>query len=342
MGSGYGSGVSEDDIREIRILVVGCGGGGCNSINRLNEIGLDGAETLAINTDSISLKNTRSMNRLLIGAETTKGFGAGGRPEVGESCAMNATAMLDKVFQDVDLCFIIVGMGGGTGTGAAPVVAETAKRNGSMVISIATLPFRFEGGQRRNSAMKGLRKLREHSDTLLLLDNNRLVEMVGNIPFNQALGVMDQLISELIRGLVDALNKPSLINLDFNDLRTIIKHGGVSTIIYGENADPEGVVRDAIQNPLLDVELSGGTGALVHISGGYNLTLKRAYKVLEGITENLDGDANIKFGVRIADDGQEVIRLIAVVTGIGEIPKAPFQDIEPSEDMAEMIRKYGR
>jgi cell division protein FtsZ len=233
-------------------------------------------------------------------------------------------------------------MGGGTGTGAAPVVAETAKRNGAMVISIATLPFKFEGGMRRNSAMKGLRKLREHSDTLLLLDNNRLVDMVGNIPFNQALGVMDQLISELIRGLVDALNKPSLINLDFNDLRTVIKHGGVSTIIYGENADPEGVVRDAIQNPLLDVEITGGTGALVHISGGYNLTLKRAYKVLEGITENLDGDANVKFGVRIAEDGQEVIRLIAVVTGIGEIPKAPFQDIEPSEDLAEMIRKYGR
>jgi cell division protein FtsZ len=342
MGSNHGEGVSDFDVHVLKILVVGCGGAGCNSVHRLNNIGLDGAKTIAINTDSISLRSTNCPNRILIGAERTRGYGAGGRPEVGEACAINETAMFDQIFRDVDLCFIIVGMGGGTGTGVAPILAETARRNGAVVISIATLPFHIEGGMRRNAAMKGLRRLRENSDTLLILDNNRLVEMVGNIPFNQALGVMDQLISELIRGLVDALIKPSLINLDFADLRTIIQQGGVSTIIYGENADPEGVVRDAINNPLLDVDIGGGSGALIHISGGRSLTLKRAHRVCEGITSHLDPDANIKFGIRVNDESEGTIRLIAMITGIGELTEPDYEDVEPAHDLAVMIRKYGR
>ncbi|HSV42035.1 MAG TPA: cell division protein FtsZ, partial [Methanomassiliicoccales archaeon] len=216
-----------------------------------------------------------------------------------------------------------------------------ARIHGSVVISIATLPFRSEGGKRYNSAVKGLRRLRQHSDTLIILDNNRLIEMVGNVPFNQALGVMDQLISELIRGLVDALIKPSLINLDYADLRTMIMNGGMSTIIYGENADPEAVVRDAIDNPLLDVDIAGGTGALIHLSGGRNLTLKRAHRVFEGITKTLDPDANIKFGVRVDDENEGTIRLIALITGIGEIPDPSHEGAEQM-DLPTMVRRYGR
>lgn len=342
MESTYEDGVSDSDVHLLEILVVGCGGAGCNSVHRLNNIGLDGAKTMVINTDAISLRSTNCPNRLLIGAEHTRGYGAGGRPEVGEACAVNAASLLNHTFQEVDLCFIIVGMGGGTGTGAAPVVAETARRNGAIVISIATLPFHIEGGMRRSSAMKGLRRLREHSDTLLILDNNRLMTMVGNMPFNQALGVMDQLISELIRGLVDALIKPSLINLDFADLRTILKEGGVSTIIYGENADPEGVVRDAISNPLLDVDIRGGSGALIHISGGRSLTLKRAHRVCEGITNYLDPDANIKFGIRVEDESEGTIRLIAMITGIGELIEPSQLGGLPLNDMTTTIRKHDR
>jgi cell division protein FtsZ len=211
-----------------------------------------------------------------------------------------------------------------------------------VVVSIATMPFRAEGGRKHGTAMKGLRRLRENSDTLLILDNNRLLNIVGNIPFNQALGVMDHLIAELIRGLVDALTKPSLINLDFADLRSVILNGGVSTIIYGENADPEGVVRDAISNPLLEVDITGGTGALIHLSGGTNLSLRRAHRVFEGITQHLDPDANIKFGVRVSEDCEETIRLLAVITGIGELTEPPMDGLEPTNSIGEMLVKYGR
>ncbi|MCE5295696.1 MAG: cell division protein FtsZ [Euryarchaeota archaeon] len=342
MGSSYGGEISDYDIHRLKILVVGCGGAGCNSVHRLNIIGLEGAETLAMNTDAISLKATSATNRLLIGAEYTKGRGAGGKVDVGETCAKNAGGILDQIMRDVDLCFIIVGMGGGTGTGAAPIVADAARKNGAVVISIATLPFHIEGGIRKDNALKGLRRLSDCSDTILMLDNNRLVDMVGNIPFNQALGVMDQLIAELIRGIVDALTKPSLINLDFADLRTVISNGGVSTILYGENADPEGVVNDAINNPLLDIDIKGGTGAIIHLSGGSGLTLRKAHKVFEGITQHLDEDANIKFGVRINDDNETTIRMIAVITGISEIPEEMVDGMAQTRDISVMLKKYGR
>jgi cell division protein FtsZ len=342
MGFNHGGAYADDVIRTLKILVVGCGGAGCNSVHRLNQIGVDDVQTIAVNTDAISLKNTNSPQRLLIGAECTRGLGAGGRPDLGESCAINAASLFDSLFHDVDLTFVIAGMGGGTGTGAAPVVAEAAHKSGSVVISIATMPFRAEGGRKHGTAMKGLRRLRENSDTLLILDNNRLLNIVGNIPFNQALGVMDRLIAELIRGLVDALTKPSLINLDFADLRSVILNGGVSTIIYGENADPEGVVRDAISNPLLEVDITGGTGALIHLSGGTNLSLRRAHRVFEGVTQHLDPDANIKFGVRVSEECEDTIRLLAVITGIGELTEQPIDDLEPTRNIGEMLVKYGR
>jgi cell division protein FtsZ len=294
--------------------------------------------TIAINTDQRSLKDTKCENRVLIGANLTHGLGAGGLPEVGEQCARNCANLFCGMFNDVDLTFIITGMGGGTGTGAAPVIAEYARKAGSIVISIATMPFNIESGTRRRNAMIGLKRLSVHSNTVLVLDNNRLMQMVDNLPMNQALGVMDALVSELIKGLVDALTKPSLINLDFADLRTIIKNGGISTLLYAENADPEGVVRDAVQNPLLDIDIKGGTGALIHISGGSSLTLRRVHRIVQGLTEQLDVDANVKFGVRTEDDDCETIKLIALVTGISELPPTSG----PVDDINVMLGKYRR
>lgn len=342
MGSRF-EGLDESDIElhELNILVVGCGGGGCNSIHRLNKIGIEAATTMAINTDQKSLKATDCPNRLLLGAEYTKGLGTGGRPDVGEECALNASPMLSKVFQGVDLTFIITGLGGGTGTGASPVVADVARRCGSMVISIATTPFSFEGATRRTIAMKGLKRLREASNSLLVLDNDRLLHMVENLPVDQGLAIIDQLISELIKGTVDALTTPSLINLDFADLRTIMEQGGVSTIVYGENADPEAVVRDAINNPLLDVDIRGGTGALIHIAGGSNLTMKRANRIVASITKVLDEGATVKFGVRVEEEMEGNIRMIAIVTGISEMhgPFAPT--VAPGDDLGKILGKYG-
>ncbi|HUT28113.1 MAG TPA: cell division protein FtsZ [Methanomassiliicoccales archaeon] len=341
MGSRFeGLDESEVELHELNILVVGCGGGGCNSITRLNQIGIEAATTVAINTDQRSLKVTECPNRLLIGAEYTKGLGTGGRPDVGEECALNASVLLSKIFQGVDLTFIITGLGGGTGTGASPVVADIARRCGSMVITIATTPFSFEGATRRNIALKGLKRLRDASNSMLVLDNDRLLHMVENIPVDQGLAVIDQLISELIKGTVDVLTLPSLINLDFADLRTIMEQGGVSTILYGENADPEAVVREAIENPLLDVDIRGGTGALIHIAGGSGLTMRRANRIIASITKVLDEDATIKFGVRMEEEMEGNIRMIAIITGISEMSGPFAPTFAPGDDLGKVLGKY--
>jgi cell division protein FtsZ len=313
--------VTDDDLASVgkpKIIIVGCGGGGCNSVSRMNEIGLNSVETIAINTDRPHLAKVKAHRRLLIGQGITNGNGAGSDPEVGRICAENAVPEISKLLQGAALTFVTVGMGGGTGTGAAPVVADVAKRCGSLVVSIATTPFEMEGNRNR-TAIRGLRSLRSASDTCLVLDNNRLLDMVSNLPFHQALSIMDELISEMVKGTVEAITENSLINLDFADLKTVVKQGGISTVLYGENADPDGVVKDALSNPLLDVPISGATGALVHITGGTNLTLKRLNKVMKSLTSNLDPDAKVIFGARMDEKFEGSIRLIAVVTGIAEL-----------------------
>jgi cell division protein FtsZ len=275
-------------------------------------------ETIAINTDRPHLAKVKAHRRLLIGQGITNGNGAGSDPEVGRICAENAVPEISKLLQGATLTFVTVGMGGGTGTGAAPVIADVAKRCGSLVVSIATTPFEMEGNRNR-TAIRGLRALRSASDTCLVLDNNRLLDMVSNLPFHQALSIMDELISEMVKGTVEAITESSLINLDFADLKTIVRQGGISTVLYGENSDPDGVVKDALSNPLLDVPIGGATGALVHITGGTNLTLKRLNKVMKILTSNLDPDAKVIFGARMDERFEGSIRLIAVVTGIAEI-----------------------
>ena len=313
--------VTDDDLASVgkpKIVIVGCGGGGCNSVNRMNEIGLSSVETIAINTDRPHLAKIKAHRRLLIGQGITNGNGAGSDPEVGRICAENAVPEISKLLQGATLTFVTVGMGGGTGTGAAPVVADVARRCGSLVVSIATTPFEMEGN-RNKTAIRGLRSLRSASDTCLVLDNNRLLDMVSNLPFHQALSIMDELISEMVKGTVEAITENSLINLDFADLKTVVMQGGISTVLYGENSDPDGVVRDALSNPLLDVPINGATGALVHVTGGTNLTLRRLNKLMKSLTSNLDPDAKVIFGARMDERFEGSIRLIAVVTGIAEL-----------------------
>jgi len=331
LGRGYSEDELNEELAELKILVVGCGGAGCNSVDRLNSLGLRGAETIAINTDRAHLKKINSHRRLLIGSGLTKGLGAGGIPQVGMAAMENALEPLNDVLIDTDLTFITVGMGGGTGTGVAPIVAEQAKRHGSIVISMATTPFDFEKRRWENAAW-GIRRLDHSSDMLLLLDNNRLTEMFSNLPVEQAFGVMDQLISEVIKGLVEAITEPSLVNLDFADLKTIMKQGGVSTILYGESTDPDSVVKDALSNPLLEVDYEGATGALIHVTGGKNLSLKKATKVVKGMTEPLDPDANVIFGARVDERYDNMIRVMAVITGIQDEGGLPGCDTEPEEE----------
>jgi len=328
----------EKEIRPLKILVIGCGGGGCNSIHRLSSIGLEGAETIAINTDKRHLQAISADKRLLIGAAITRGLGAGGNPERGRQCAYSATDILNHLLLDADLTFILVGMGGGTGTGAAPVVAEAAKRNGSLVISIVTTPFEFERA-RMEVAMEGLREVDYYSDTILMLDNNKLLELVPNLPVADAFAVMDMLISEIVRGLIEVITKPSLINLDFADLCSVLSQGGISTLMYGEGSDPEGVVTNAFSNPLLDIDMTGATGALIHITGGSNLTLKRVDKIVRGITEQLDPDAQLICGARVDEQFEGQIRVMAVITGIAEINEE--DDIEVDGEIKKALVRYG-
>ncbi len=322
--------VTDDDLASVgkpKIVVVGCGGGGCNSVSRMNEIGLSSVETIAVNTDRPHLAKVKAHRRLLIGQGITNGNGAGSDPEVGRICAENAVPEISKLLQGAALTFVTVGMGGGTGTGAAPVIADVAHRCGSLVVSIATTPFEMEGNRNR-TAIRGLRSLRSASDTCLVLDNNRLLDMVSNLPFHQALSIMDELISEMVKGTVEAITESSLINLDFADLKTIVRQGGISTVLYGENADPDGVVKDAMSNPLLDVPIGGATGAMVHITGGSNLTLKRLNKVMKCLTSNLDPEAKVIFGARMDEKFEGSIRLIAVVTGIAELTEEDDMDLD--------------
>lgn len=300
-----------------RILVVGCGGAGNNSVDRLMRIGVHGAKTVAINTDKMHIDRIEAEKKALIGMSITRGMGAGGCPEVGERCALLAEDDIRRLISGADMTFITVGMGGGTGTGVAPVVARLAESMGSVVVAIATTPFDAEK-RRCRAAREGLEKLRRHCDSVIVLDNNRLVKMVPNLPIEQAFCVMDQLISEVIRGITETITLPSLINLDFADVRTMMSTGQTATILYGEECadDPEQVIVETLNNPLLDIDYSDASGALIHLTSGPDLSIGTAYSVVDGISSQLSPDANVIFGARLDSDFTGVIRVLAIITGV--------------------------
>jgi cell division protein FtsZ len=305
------------DFGKPKILIVGCGGGGGNSVARLHRLGIHGARTVVVNTDAVHLDSITCDRKLLIGAGVTRGMGAGGKPEIGERCAEIAEQELRNLIGDADLTFVTVGLGGGTGTGVAPYIAELAQAAGSVVITMATTPFKAERGRMAN-ALAGIQRLKAVSDSLIVLDNNRLLELVPNLPIEQAFAVMDHLISEVIKGVTESITLPSLINLDFNDVRTILQGGGTSTIFYGENAedDPAKLVAETLDNPLFDVDYRGARGALIHISAGPGMRLRTAHEVVEGLTAKMRPDANVIFGVRVDRKYEGIVRVLAIMTGV--------------------------
>ncbi len=323
-----------------KVLVIGCGGAGGNSVHRLHRMGIHGARTVVVNTDAVHLDSIQADRKVLIGGGVTRGMGAGGRPEIGERCAELSEPELRNQVGDADLTFITVGLGGGTGTGVAPHVAELAQAAGSVVMTLATTPFRAERG-RMNNARAGIQRLRSCSDSLIVLDNNRLLELVPNLPVEQAFAVMDHLISEVIKGITESITLPSLINLDFSDVRTILQAGGMSTVFYGENAedDTEQVVSDTLDNPLLDVDYHGANGALIHISAGPGLRLRTANEVVEGLTAELRPDANVIFGVRVDRKYEGILRVLAIMTGVhSPIVEAVREPVAVEDVMSERLR----
>ncbi len=303
---------------EVRIKVVGVGGAGTNCVSRLKKMGIKSAETIAVNTDLKHLEMVEADRKLLIGASMTRGLGAGGFPEVGMKAAEQSRDKLAEVVGNAELVFISAGMGGGTGTGAAPVIAKLAKEAGAITVGMVTYPFALERA-RLEKADWGLDALREACDTVVIIDNNRLVQYVPNLPMNQAFAVADTLVARAVKGIADTVMLPSLMNIDFADLRMIMGNAGTSMISIGEAAGTnrvEQAVASTLEHPLLDVDYAGSKGALILITGGPQLSLGEAVKIGEGITEAFDKNAYVKWGARLSPELGDKIIVTAVVTGV--------------------------
>jgi len=347
---GSGKRVEDDSrIEEFgapKIMVIGCGGAGCNTVNRLANMGISGAQLIGINTDKqhLALINDE-ITKILIGKSVTRGLGAGGYPEIGAKAAEVSKQALEEALSGVDMLFISAGMGGGTGTGSAPVVAQIAKDQGAIVIGIVTYPFALEKA-RLIKAEEGLEKLLSVTDTVIVIDNNRLVELVPNLPISDAFKVADEVIARTVRGITETITQPSLINLDFADVRSIMGNQGLSMIAVGESKSVnkvEEVVEDTLKNALLDVDIAGASGALIHITGGPELTLGEANAVGEMLTENIDPKATVIWGARVDPTFENKIEVIAIFTGVNSpfIKSASTRSSAPKYGYASKDKDFG-
>lgn len=301
-----------------KIVILGVGGCGNNTISRLIESGIVGAECIAINTDVQHLQATHALNKVLIGEEVTRGLGAGGNPEVGREAINQSREKIEDLLVDVDIAFVTAGMGGGTGTGAAPVVAEIARDKGAIVVGVVTMPFSMERG-RMKYAVHGLREMRKACDTIAVIDNNKLLKLVPHLPLTEAFVVADQTLANMVKGIVETISAPSLINLDFADFKTIIKRGGVAIVGIGES-DSENRAEEAVKNalncPLLDVDYSGAKGALIHVAGDEKMTIEEANMVSEIVAEAMDEDSLVIWGARVDPNLTGKIRVTLLMTGV--------------------------
>ncbi len=306
------------EVGQANIKVIGCGGAGNNMVGWLYKKGIKGAEIIACNTDKQHLGIIDADRKFLIGKGVTRGLGCGGFPEKGAEAAKESIQELKESLKGADMVFVCAGMGGGTGTGSAPVVGQLAKDSGSIVIGTVTMPFRIERA-RVDKAEFGLHQLRQVSDTVIVIDNNRLVQIAGNLPIQQAFAVANELVSTMIKGIVETISVPSLVNLDFADVKAIMQNGGVAVIGVGSsdtNSRVEESAKGALSNPLLDVDYKGATGALIHVVGGPDMTLDDINRVGELVTESLDEDANVIWGARVVDDMKGRITVMTIITGV--------------------------
>ena len=305
-------------IGQANIKVFGVGGGGSNMVSWLYKKGIKGAEIIAANTDKQHLDITNSDKKILIGKDITRGLGCGGFPNKGAEAAQESMQVIKDVLKGTDMVFVCAGMGGGTGTGAAPVIAQAAKELGSIVIGTVTMPFRIERA-RIDKAEFGLQQLRQVSDTVIVIDNNRLVQIAGNLPVQQAFAVANELIATMIRGIVETIAVPSLVNLDYADVKAIMTNGGVAAIGVGASDTTNRVdeaVKGALSNPLLEISYKGATGALIHIEGGPDMTLDEVSRAGELVTESLDADANVIWGARVSDEMKGRLTIMTIITGV--------------------------
>ena len=315
----------DEELRKIveksraKIKVVGCGGAGNNTVTRLMQVGIEGAETIAINTDAMDLLYTDAHKKLLIGKETTQGLGAGANPELGRQSAEENKNEIRAALKGANMVFLTAGLGGGTGSGSIPVVAEIAKRLGALTIAIVTLPFKMEGRQRMQNAEYALEALENIVDTLIVIPNEKLLEIVPDVSLETAFRVADEILVNAVKGITELITKPGLVNLDFADVRAVMKDGGLAMIGMGES-DTENraleSVEKAINNPLIEVDISDAKGALIDVMGGPDLTMREYYQVVEAVSSQLAEDAKVISGAQIDKSLGDRLRTLLIITGV--------------------------
>ncbi|MFW3145226.1 MAG: cell division protein FtsZ [Thermoplasmatota archaeon] len=320
-----GANPEDEELRRVlaslktNIKIVGCGGAGCNTINRVVEEGIVGADIFALNTDAQHLLTVHAPHKILIGRRSTRGLGAGSVPQIGSEAAREAEDEIRTSLMGSDIVFVTAGLGGGTGTGSAPEVARIAKEVGSLTIAIVTQPFSAEGVVRMQNAEYGLDKLQEFTDTVIVIPNDKLLEIVPRLPLNAAFKVADEILMRSIKGITEIITKVGLVNLDFADLKTIMKGGGVAMIGIGESDDDDRAmkaVNAALDSPLLEVDIGDATGALVNVSGGESMTVSEAELVAEEIHKRVNPMARIIWGAQIDPELRDTIRVMLVITGV--------------------------
>lgn len=320
------SGMTDEELAQVvddlstEISVVGCGGGGCNTVDRMVQEGINGAKLVSLNTDAQHLLEVDADEKLLVGKEKTQGRGAGSLPQVGEESALEDMDKIKGSIQGSDMVFVTAGMGGGTGTGAAPVVAKAAQDIGALTIAIVTLPFTSEGEVRRQNAEAGLQRLQEAADTVIVIPNDRLLDAVGNMPISKAFKICDEVLMRSVKGITELITTPSIVNLDFSDVKTVMENGGVAMIGLGETSTDgrraSDAVDDALNSPLLDVDISGANSMLVNVTGGPDMSIEQAEGVVEELYDRVDPAARIIWGTGVDEELSNTIRTMVVVTGV--------------------------
>ena len=318
-----------------KITVVGTGGAGNNTISRLNEIGIEGARTITVNTDAEDLFYSRADKKLLLGRQICGGLGAGGEPAVGEECAEESEEDIREELEGSDMVFVTCGLGGGTGTGSAPIISKISKKAGALTVAVATMPFSAEGVKRRENAEIGLEKLQEASDTVIVIPNDKLLEVAPNLPLNKAFMVSDEILGRAVKGITELITKTGLVSLDFADIRSIMKGSGMAMIGMGESESGDRAiesVHEALSSPLLDIDISNAKGALINISGSSDLTLQESEKIVQIVADKLDPEANIIWGAQIDESLHNIIRTTIVVSGVKSKYNMASEDDEFTDD----------
>lgn len=324
-----------------RIKVIGCGGGGSNAVNRMIAGGVRGVEFITLNTDAQALQLSSADIKLQIGEKLTRGLGAGANPEIGKKAAEESRDLIENALRGADMVFVTAGMGGGTGTGAAPVVAEIAKELGALTVGVVTRPFSFEGRKRSQHGEAGIAALKEKVDTLIVIPNDRLLEIVDkNTPMLEAFREADNILRQGVQGISDLIAVPGLINLDFADVKTIMTERGSALmgigVGSGENRAAE-AARRAISSPLLETSIDGARGVLMNITGGTNLSLYEVNEAADIVSSAADPDVNMIFGAVINEDLKNELVVTVIATGFEhsqrpEIPRRPQQQVNPASN----------